>query len=74
MDTRGGKEEKCYENRKWELLINSEYTEKQLKSSAHSLLTLSKPIVSCGDGGEYRCSEGSMLWATIDRERTEAKG
>ncbi len=42
-------------------------------TEAHSKLTSSKPIVSCGDGGEYRCSEGSMSCSTVDRERKKAK-
>lgn len=50
------------------MLIKCKYTEKQ-KSSAQSLLTLSKPIVSCRDGGEYRCSEVSMSWSTVHTER-----
>lgn len=37
-------------------------------------LTLSKPMVSCSDGAEYRWSEGSMSWSTADKERRATVG
>lgn len=37
-----------------------------MRRNAH---TLSKPMVSCREGAEYRWSEGSMSWSTAKKER-----